>query len=245
MVTKECNKCFLEIPLDGFYKNNKGKLGRHSMCKKCFKQYELENKERIKAYQKEWNRKNKEYNINYNKEYQKNNKDKLNRVSREYYANNREERKNKMRKYYQENKDKYYDYHRKRYEEHRDLIIKRSAIHGKVWRKENKELVNHYTAKYRNAKNKLPSNFTLEDWDIIRKHFDNSCAYCGEVSNLEREHVIPVSKGGGYVKGNIIPACRSCNASKNNKSLDEWYPLHDSYSIDREKKIIGISEIYI
>jgi len=44
-----------------------------------------------------------------------------------------------------------------------------------------------------------------------------TCAYCGEVfkpEDLEREHVIPVSRGGRDVWTNVVSACRSCNQRK-------------------------------
>ena len=55
---------------------------------------------------------------------------------------------------------------------------------------------------------------------------------------LEQEHFIPLSKGGGYSMGNIIPACRACNASKSDKDFFEWYPEYKYYSEERENKIL-------
>lgn len=69
----------------------------------------------------------------------------------------------------------------------------------------------------------LPCTFTEEHWEVALAHFANVCAYCGvQDGPLQQDHVIAVSLGGGYVAANIVPACKSCNSSKNNMPLDEW-----------------------
>ena len=100
-----------------------------------------------------------------------------------------------------------------------------------------------YTQKYRARKNSLISDFTTDQWQQCLTHFNHQCAYCDCTEILEQEHVIPVSKGGHYTADNIIPACRSCNASKNNKPLEEWYINHQSYSTLRMDFIKDYLEI--
>jgi HNH endonuclease len=44
-----------------------------------------------------------------------------------------------------------------------------------------------------------------------------TCAYCGDLhthENLEREHIIPTSKGGKDTWMNVVAACRDCNQKK-------------------------------
>jgi hypothetical protein len=55
-----------------------------------------------------------------------------------------------------------------------------------------------------------------------------TCAYCGgssgehfDESALEREHIVPVSRGGGDTWMNVVTACRSCNQRKGAKTPDE------------------------
>ena len=74
----------------------------------------------------------------------------------------------------------------------------------------------------RAKKNGLASNFTPEQWDQVVSDFAGKCAYCGETAVLHQDHFIPVTKGGSYTKSNIIPACQSCNSSKNNKHPLDW-----------------------
>ena len=49
------------------------------------------------------------------------------------------------------------------------------------------------------------------------------CAYCGDrASALQRDCVLPISRGGRYTLDNVVPACRSCNASKCNDEVTGW-----------------------
>jgi hypothetical protein len=69
---------------------------------------------------------------------------------------------------------------------------------------------------------------TLYDWELreylLYRH-DHTCAYCAGLSGdpiLEREHVIPRSKGGSDRVSNQVIACRTCNEAKNNLLPAEW-----------------------
>jgi 5-methylcytosine-specific restriction endonuclease McrA len=41
------------------------------------------------------------------------------------------------------------------------------------------------------------------------------------VGSLAREHVTPVSRGGGYTTLNIVPSCARCNSKKGARTPDE------------------------
>lgn len=43
------------------------------------------------------------------------------------------------------------------------------------------------------------------------------CHYCEKKfarSELTMDHVVPVARGGMSTRGNVVPACKACNASK-------------------------------
>jgi uncharacterized Zn-finger protein len=62
----------------------------------------------------------------------------------------------------------------------------------------------------------LPASLTLKEWLDTLNDFHWSCAYCGgEYAVLD--HFIAISKGGGTTKGNCVPACVFCNASKKDR----------------------------
>lgn len=51
----------------------------------------------------------------------------------------------------------------------------------------------------------------------------SGCAYCGaDGPGLQRDCVLPISRGGRYTVANVVPACRSCNASKCNLEVTGW-----------------------
>ncbi|EJP6471398.1 phage replisome organizer N-terminal domain-containing protein [Clostridium botulinum] len=116
---------------------------------------------------------------------------------------------------------------------------------------ERKEYMREYMKGYREKQkllaggNKVPQGgLPLKDWKDTINYFNNECAYCGNKNcELEQEHVRPFSKGGDYSKGNIVPACRSCNGSKNNKDIDEWYFKQDFYDEERYKKIVNFCKV--
>ena len=54
------------------------------------------------------------------------------------------------------------------------------------------------------------------------------CWYCGqktEPSKLTKDHVFPRDKGGNNNMDNIIMVCKTCNSSKNDMDLFEWYEI--------------------
>lgn len=85
---------------------------------------------------------------------------------------------------------------------------------------------------------RLQNDFTLEDWDECLEYFKNKCAYCGDsIDLLTKDHVVPVSKGGPYIRSNIVPACNSCNTSKGSEDFKDWYKAQDYFNKDRYSKI--------
>ena len=49
---------------------------------------------------------------------------------------------------------------------------------------------------------------------------DHRCQYCGaQAENID--HVVPKSRGGTHTWDNVVAACRRCNASKEDRLLEE------------------------
>lgn len=57
--------------------------------------------------------------------------------------------------------------------------------------------------------------------ELVFGQFHEVCAYCGGKATTI-DHVIPVKHNGGSHRGNLLPACASCNSSKKTMSLDEF-----------------------
>lgn len=66
---------------------------------------------------------------------------------------------------------------------------------------------------------------TLEQWEGVLAWFDWRCVYCDrELRKPEMEHLTPIVRGGEHVAGNVAPACRSCNARKRHRTVEEYAP---------------------
>ena len=64
-------------------------------------------------------------------------------------------------------------------------------------------------------------------WSRIRQdvfEYDNyECQYCGaRDTQIECDHIIPISRGGTNEFDNLITACKKCNREKRDKTLTEW-----------------------
>ena len=66
------------------------------------------------------------------------------------------------------------------------------------------------------------NDLTPAQWLAIMEAWAR-CAYCGDVEKaLQRDCVLPISRGGRYTLENVVPACGSCNASKSNDEVTSW-----------------------
>lgn len=97
---------------------------------------------------------------------------------------------------------------------------------NKLWQARNpkkyREIQRSCDARRRARELNVESTLTIEEWQDILIYFEGRCAYCLlPFDKLEQDHLQPISKGGPHTKENVVPACRSCNASKGNKSLIE------------------------
>lgn len=83
-------------------------------------------------------------------------------------------------------------------------------------------------ASSRRAKVAKSGSFSVRAVDYTRTlaRYRNACAYCQgpfTASNaLQWDHVLPIKLGGRHSIGNLLPACRRCNQSKQGKLLAVW-----------------------
>lgn len=64
-------------------------------------------------------------------------------------------------------------------------------------------------------------------WQAIRNRIirrdGHICYYCHQVAmQIEIDHKMPISKGGGFEDSNLVVACRKCNRQKRNKTEEEF-----------------------
>ena len=66
------------------------------------------------------------------------------------------------------------------------------------------------------------NDLTPDQWAALLDAWQG-CAYCGSPERaLQRDCVLPISRGGRYTLTNVVPACASCNASKCNDEVTAW-----------------------
>ena len=191
------------------------------------KQRYIINRDKILEHQKQYYVKNKEKILEYSKQYSIDNKEDISKKLKEWYTKNRETVLKQQKQYYIDNKEKRGKY-TKRWGENNPERLKEYA---KQWRKtENgKASIQRGQFKRHAIEKEIINTLTANEWaDILEQH-NNRCAYCGVefgfFNRPEREHVMPISKGGNNTKENVVPACRSCNAKKNNKLIRFPYPI--------------------
>jgi hypothetical protein len=92
-------------------------------------------------------------------------------------------------------------------------------------------------------------DITDEQWIGCKNYFGNTCAYCdlpleqhwveyaGKMilGDFHKEHAI---HNGANDLGNCVPSCKSCNSSKWEYDLDDWYNENNHrFTIEKYNKI--------
>lgn len=125
---------------------------------------------------------------------------------------------------------------RKRYEKkHHERILKKgrayvAANRQKVaanearWRKQypEKKVIKEQRrrARIRGARG---DGITTEQWARLKRDYAGLCAHCATPTKRPQlDHIDPVSRGGDHDVANAVPACSTCNQSKNNTPLVVW-----------------------
>lgn len=132
-------------------------------------------------------------------------------------------------------------------ERHRSYYIKNKdkCIKARIeYRMKNLDKYRIYAQKRIARKRKLIRTLTNYEWIKCLDYFDNKDAYTGlDMIVPTQDHVIPLSKGGAYVKQNIVPCEMSINSSKNNSDMETWYRKQPFFSQERLDKIYSWMEV--
>lgn len=128
-------------------------------------------------------------------------------------------------------------------EKNRDKINARSRSQKARWKELNPEQARIdnqlHNNSYRARKLGLEDTFRLAHWRLTLEAFAHRCAFCGvDGALLEMEHVVPMSERGPNAPGNVVPACRPCNAQKSGRTLAKFCELRHipSDAVERIKK---------
>lgn len=101
-----------------------------------------------------------------------------------------------------------------------------AVIKARYNKKPSTKAVFHERRRLRRASQRYEteSKFSLSDWRAVLAAFNHRCAYCGCDGRMTIEHLEPLSRGGTNERGNIVPACLSCNSRKHAKTVEEFAP---------------------
>lgn len=70
------------------------------------------------------------------------------------------------------------------------------------------------------------SSITKEDKYQLQEGF-GECVYCGKEADTTFDHLVPLNDGGEDTISNQVPACQSCNSSKNDRDVIAWFSERD------------------
>lgn len=79
-----------------------------------------------------------------------------------------------------------------------------------------------YAKRRQRRLSRVDNDLTDSEWTALVGAW-GGCAYCRSVGPpLQRDCILPISRGGRYTLDNVVPACASCNASKHNAEVTGW-----------------------
>jgi 5-methylcytosine-specific restriction endonuclease McrA len=97
------------------------------------------------------------------------------------------------------------------------------VAHVKAYNKAHPEVVRPVHARHRYKLLNVEGSYTRFEFEEKCRALGNRCVYCGRDNiKLEPDHVVPVSKGGTNYIDNVVPSCRSCNAQKKDRSVEDF-----------------------
>lgn len=143
-----------------------------------------------------------------------------------WYSLNTEKAIRHQRQYYKKFLPAILARRRKYYYEH----LEESRIYAKSYSQSPRGRASAARASHRRKSRvkSVANDLTAEQWQGIIASQGNKCAYCKTSFGLflvpTRDHVIPVVKGGGLTRSNVVAACRSCNSSKRDRDKPHLLP---------------------
>ena len=81
--------------------------------------------------------------------------------------------------------------------------------------------MSNHIRRQRMAAARAKGTHTPAEWIALKNEFQCRCVRCGDgTMRLDKDHIVPVYKGGSDSIDNIQPLCARCNASKGPETTD-------------------------
>jgi hypothetical protein len=231
--TKVCRNCGDVFTYDQLKKDKTRQDGVTNLCKSCsnarargYRQQHPEAREKAREY---------------SREYYKIHREEIREKSKTWRKANREYLIEAAKKWNRKNPEKHAKHSRDYHKNHPDRVLKQKQ----QYRENNRNRVYLLRHKREARKRGLPDTLSTEQWEICLRYFNFRCAYCGCKSDtFHRDHFIPLASSHctGTVVTNIVPACVSCNCSKNSSDPIVW--INSMFDLDTSKKILNKIYIY-
>jgi hypothetical protein len=201
----------------------------------CRARYAENNPQKIIESKRKWRQENPEKQRESQQRYYEKNIDKVRAICRE-----------SQRKYYRANPDKARESSRR----YRDANRQKVLDTGRLWRSRNAEKVRE-KARRRRSLQRASQRRSLVSITFATKTarfaiWHNRCGFCGVDANHRRnngyekltvEHALALINGGLDEASNILPACSTCNSSKSDAPIEEWYRRQPFFTEARWRKI--------
>lgn len=206
-----CEHCFLLRKKANQVYNESHRKENYGRTKRWMKN----NPELVKQQRKKWRENNLEKSKLSCSRYKKQSL-KYKEQQKQYRMEHKEEQSIRQRIWVSRNLDHY-----KEYQQHwRELNPKLSCEYTKRWQQKNKEKVRHYVKMRQNRKKGAEGTFSFGEWESLLLKYNHRCLSCGSSSDLQPDHVVPISRGGRNSIDNIQPLCGKCNRKKHTKTID-------------------------
>ncbi len=235
--TKRCSKCLeVKIAVDEFcaVKDlSKGRDGFQSQCRRCssmrLEDWNAAHPDAANARSAAWRQRNPEKAL---EPARKRRADPLKReveraAARADHAAHPEKRAAIRERFNENNPGKEAEYVRKSQAKYPDRVLARQ----RDYRATPAGNLAHRTDSRLRAAGVREGSVSLEAWLAICEAAGNVCVYCHQPpapgAKLEVEHLTPLKHSatpGKHEIGNVVPACRACNARKGTKTVEEFMP---------------------
>ena len=228
-LVKRCSKCSVLKPAVDFPKARAENDGLKKWCKACWK-----------ASRHAWYLRNTEREIAKAAEWQTANPEKRRQIAKNTYYRNHDSRRARAKAGYEANRDRILEAERVKYAADKAHRAKKLASAGQYYQ-QNAPKVCEYQKRYKKAnpvkaavwmndrrmrEKNAPGSCTPAEWAAILDEFNYCCAYClrheSVAGKMSIDHMTPLTRGGSNDPDNLVPACRSCNSSKHDKTVLEY-----------------------
>jgi uncharacterized Zn finger protein (UPF0148 family) len=105
------------------------------------------------------------------------------------------------------------------YKKNREALL----LYQRNYRKKNKEKIREADRLRKRIQREDARNFSLRDWHNVLDIYGWKCYYCHkDLDNPEKDHKLPITRGGRATIDNIVPTCHACNCRKNDRTIEEY-----------------------